>query len=435
MNRAPSATPAPATRRLVLVGVLLLALNLRPAAVSVGAVLAEVRADLGLTPATAGLLTSLPVIAFAVFGAAAPWAARRIGLHRVVLIALVLVGGGLLVRGLVDAPALFLLVSLLTLGGMAMANVLMPSLVKRHFPDRVGAVTSLYTTVLSLGLTAAFVLTVPISEAFGTWRAGLGGWAVLALVAVVPWLALQRDRRTPAAVGMSTEPPTPARAIGFTDVARTRLGWAMAAFFGLQSMLAYAVFGWFATLWRDAGFSAATAGLLVGLLTATSVPMSLWLPRLVARSERQGLIITAVVLCYPVGFLGLAIAPSSLAVLWAVLVGVGTSVFPIVLVLIGLRSRTAEGTAALSGFTQSVGYLLSAVGPLGVGLLHGRTDGWAVPLAAMAAVSVPVLLVGWYVVGRAPLEDELRRPDGATDQSPRGGVGATNEATAASTEE
>lgn len=404
-------TPPAASTRLVLVGVLLLALNLRPAAVSVGPVLAEVRDGLGLTPVTTGLLTSLPVLAFAVFGAVAPWAASRLGRHRLVLLTLLLVGGGLLVRGLVDDPAVFLLVSLVTLGGMAVANVLMPSLVREHFPDRVGAVTSLYTTVLAIGLTAAFVVTVPVSEAFGSWRVGLGAWAVLPVVAAVPWLVLQRTRRATATGPASHEPAyaaAPARAIGFTDVARTRLGWAMAALFGLQSMLAYAVFGWFATLWRDAGFSPSHAGLLVGVLTATSVPMSLWLPRLVARSERQGLIITAVVLCYPVGFLGLALAPATLPVLWAVLVGAGSSVFPIVLVLIGLRARTTEGTAALSGFTQSVGYLLSAAGPFGIGLLYGRTDGWVVPLAAMTVVTVPIVALGWYVVGRGPVEDELR---------------------------
>ncbi|MCY7395430.1 MAG: MFS transporter [Nocardioides sp.] len=400
--------------RLVLLGVLLLAVNLRPAAVSVGPVLAEVRADLGLTTATAGLLTSLPVLAFAGFGAVAPWAARRLGLHRVVLLALILVGTGLLVRGLVGQQVPFLLVSLLTLGGMAMANVLMPSLVRRHFPDRVGAVTSLYTTVLAIGLTSAFVLTVPVADAFGTWRAGLAGWALLALVAVPAWVLLQG---VPRASAPAADAP---RTIGFADVARTRLGWAMVLFFGLQSMLAYAVFGWFATLWRDAGFSASTAGLLVGALAATSIPMSLWLPRLVARSAHQGWIVTAVVLCYPVGFLGLALEPASLAVLWALLVGVGSSVFPIVLVLIGLRARTPEGTAALSGFTQSLGYLLSALGPFGIGLLYGASDGWVVPLAAMTAVTVPLLAVGWYVVGQGPVEDQVARLDRAARTAPLG---------------
>jgi CP family cyanate transporter-like MFS transporter len=399
MSRRPSPAPR-GTSGLVLVGVLLLAVNLRPAAVSVGPVLAEVRAGLGLSDAAAGLLTSLPVLAFAGFGAAAPWAARRLGLHRVVLLALLLVGTGLLVRGLITSGVPFLVVSLLTLGGMAMANVLMPSLVRRHFPDRVGAITSLYSTVLAVGLTAAFVLTVPVADAFGSWRAGLACWAVLAFVAAGVWFFLQGEGHLPARGG--------ARAIGFIDVARTRLGWATAVFFGLQSMLAYAVFGWFATLWRDAGFSASTAGLLVGLLAASSIPMSWVLPRVVAASSHRTWILAGVIACYPVGLIGLAVAPASLAVLWALLVGVGTSTFPIVLVLIGLRARTPDGVAALSGFSQSVGYLFSALGPFGVGVLHGLTDGWTVPLLAMCAVTVPLLAAGAYVIAQGDVEDQVR---------------------------
>ena len=143
-----------------------------------GPVLAEVRAGLGMGAASAGLLTSLPVLAFAVFGALAPALASRIGLHRVTLLALVCVIAGLGTRVLVDHEASFLALSMLALAGMAVANVVLPSLVKLHFPDRVGLVTAIYTTALSIGLTAALWLTVPISDALGDWRGGLGAWAV-----------------------------------------------------------------------------------------------------------------------------------------------------------------------------------------------------------------------------------------------------------------
>ena len=189
---------------------------------------------------------------------------------------------GLLGRSLVDHEAAFLALSLLALGGLAMANVLIPSLVKRHYPDRIGTMTAVYTTALAIGLTSAFVLTVPVAQAFGSWRAGLGAWAVLAFLAALPWLGLaSHDTPDPDSV------PSPNRAIGFRDVARTRLGWAMAAFFGLQSLMAYAVFGWFATLWRDAGYSAAQAGALVGVVAATSIPLSAWSPRAIARPGNQ----------------------------------------------------------------------------------------------------------------------------------------------------
>ncbi|HJR40374.1 MAG TPA: MFS transporter, partial [Nocardioidaceae bacterium] len=191
-----------AEKILVVVGIVVLAFNLRPAAVSVGPVLDELTSGLGMTPTTAGVLTTLPVLAFAAFGAIAPWLARRVGVHRVTLVSLAAVVVGLGVRSRVDSVPIFLLLSLLGLAGMATANVLLPSLIKLHFPHRVGLLTAIYSTALAMGLTAASVLTVPIALQFGAegWRWGLFAWAVTALVAALPWIALIRHDRTPPEV-------------------------------------------------------------------------------------------------------------------------------------------------------------------------------------------------------------------------------------------
>ncbi|RYP85725.1 MFS transporter [Nocardioides guangzhouensis] len=363
----------------------------------------EVRDGLHMAPATAGLLTSLPVLAFALFGALAPWLATVVGVHRVTLGALLCVVVGLGGRALVDSSLPFLALSMLALAGMATANVLLPSLVKLHFPDRVGQVTALYTTALAIGLTSALTLTVPISEAAGGsdgWRWGLGTWAALALVAALPWLRLvAHDQHTPRTGG----------AVRLRDVGRTRLGIAMAVFFGLQSLQAYAVFGWFATLWRDNGFSPTTAGLLVGLVAGVSIPLSLWLPAAAARRDDQRLLLTVVMVCYPIGYAALLVAPQALAVPAAILVGIGACTFPLILVLIGLRSRTPAGTAALSGFTQSLGYLLAAAGPFAVGVLHEATDGWTASLLLLMALCVPQIALGRYVARPAYIEDQLPR--------------------------
>ena len=382
----------------VLAGILLLSLNLRPAAVSVGPVLEELRDGLDMGPASAGLLTSLPVLAFAVFGALAPAAAARVGPHRVTFLALLAVVVGLAGRAVVHHEASFLALSLVAVGGMAMANVLIPSLVRLHFPDRIGLLTALYTTALAVGLTAAFLLTVPVADAFGGWRYGIGIWAVLAAVAAVPWFGLvRRDQALDA----------PVRDVSYGDIARTRLGWAMTLFFGLQSLMAYAVFGWFATLWRDAGFGAGTASALVGIVAAMSIPLSLLLPQVVARPGDQRWVLVVVMSCYPVAYIGLLVAPHGLAVLWAVVLGAALTTFPIVLTYIGLRTRTAGATAALSGWTQSTGYLIAAIGPFGVGVLHEATDGWTVPLLLLTALSVPLFVVGLYVGKPAHIEDQL----------------------------
>ena len=389
-----------ARRALVVLGIVLLAVNLRPAAVSVGPVLADIRHGLGMGSVSTGVLTSLPVFAFATFGALAPRLARLVGVHRLTLLALLGVTAGLFARSQVHGVPAFLLLSLLALAGMATANVLLPSLVKLHFPDRVGLMTAVYSTALAVGLTGASVLTVPIGHAYGGWRNGLVTWALTALVAAVPWVGLVvHDRRLPEERGR----------VGLLDVARTRLGWLMAVFFGLQSLQAYSIFGWFAQVYRDAGFSDSTAGLLLGAITGISIPFSFVVPNLAARMTDQRLLLCAVMACYPVGYLGLVVAPHGGALVWALFVGVGTCTFPLILTLIGLRARTSVGTAALSGFTQAAGYLVAVVGPFGVGRLHDLSGGWTLPLVVLTLVNVPQLLVGLAVARPAYVEDELGR--------------------------
>ena len=392
-------TSARRTAALVLVGLVLLSFNLRPTAISVGPVLAEVRDAFSMSGATAGLLTSLPVIAFAAFGALAPAAAHRIGIHRVTLLAILAAIAGLVGRVLTRQETVFLLLSLVALAGMAMANVLLPSLVKLHFPDRIGRVTAIYTTALSIGLTSALVLTVPISDAFGGWRSGLGAWAVLAVLAAVPWLSLiAHDRH------LETAP----RSIRFVDVARTPLGVAMALFFGLQSLQAYVIFGWFPQLWRDSGYSATVAGLLAGVVAGMSIPLSLWLPNVLARSEDPRRLMLTVIAAYPVGYIGLMVAPYALAPVWAVVLGVAAATFPLILTLIGLRARTPEGTAALSAFTQSTGYLVAAIGPFLIGVVHDSSGGWNLPLLILLLLALPLFALAAYVARPRYVEDQLR---------------------------
>ncbi|WP_134739826.1 MFS transporter [Nocardioides sp. 503] len=397
--------PAPesrAARILVLVGIVVLAFNLRPAAVSVGPVLDEIRDGLSMSGTEAGVLTSLPVLAFALFGGLAPRFARAVGSHRLTLLALLSVVVGLFFRARMENVLPFLALSLLALAGMATANVLLPSLIKAHFPDHTGLMTSIYSTALAIGLTLASVTTVPISEATGGWRDGLATWAFTAAIAALPWLALIRHDRPQGDPDRAGHAP-----ISLLAVARTRLGLGMALFFGIQSLQAYAIFGWFAAIFRDSGYSATQAGILLGVVTGVSIPLSFVIPTLAARMPDQRPLVWAILSCYPVGYLGMILAPYEGAYLWAVLVGIGTTTFPLILTQIGLRSRTPAGTAALSGFTQSTGYLLAALGPFGVGLLHDVSGGWTVPLVALTVLTVPLVAVGLSVSRPAYIEDEL----------------------------
>ena len=175
------------------VAVLLLAINLRPVVNALGSVIPELRDATGLPASTTGLLLSMPTLAFAVTGLTAPALAARIGAHRTVVVALTALLIGQLVRAAVPGvPALFA-GSLLALAGIAVANVLMPGLVRLHFPDRIPLVTAAYTTLLTIGGAAAAGLTLPVQRSLGgDWRLGIGLWAATAAIALIPWLLLIR---------------------------------------------------------------------------------------------------------------------------------------------------------------------------------------------------------------------------------------------------
>ncbi|WP_419248919.1 CynX/NimT family MFS transporter [Streptomyces canus] len=421
----------PATRawavRLVVVGIVLSALNLRPAITSLGALLEEVRDGLGMSGSVAGLLTSVPPLCFAVFGVMAPRLARRFGAGAVVCAGMVAITAGLLIRPYTGSTAGFLAASALTLMGIAVSNVLMPVIVKRWFPDRVGSMTGLYSMALALGTAAAAAVTVPVTEALGgSWQSGLTVWAGLAAAAVLPWIPLVRDRgaapvEREAVQGVSrhvharvdgagpirqaharVEPPT-------LRITRSRTAWALAVFFGLQATAAYITMGWIAQIFRDAGVSAGTAGLLLAVTMVMGVPLAFVIPRVATRLPHQGPIVIALGACGLAGYAGLYLAPAAGAWAWAVLLGVSNCAFPLALTMVGMRARTGAGVAQLSAFAQSTGYLISIPGPLLVGVLYQHSGGWGLPIALMVGLMVPQMAVGVLAGRDRTVEDEAAR--------------------------
>ncbi|MDM4722021.1 MFS transporter [Micromonospora sp. WMMA1363] len=386
---------------LVLVGMLLVAVNLRAAVTSLGALLDEVRTGLGLSGAMAGLVTTLPTIAFAGLGALTPWLVRRVAPARVLVVAMLALAAGQVLRVVTGSALVFVLTSALALAGIAVANILLPMLVKQHFPGRTGLVTGAYTMALTVGTTVASASAVPVAHAFGSWRVGLGIWAGLAAVAVLPWvpLALRAGAVTWRAARTAT---TTTR----VRPARTRLGWAMAVYFGTQSLSGYAIMGWLAQLFRDAGYRPETAGLLLAGVTALGVPIALLMPTLAGRMRTLRPLVLSLTAASTLAYLGLALAPHGGAMLWVALLAVGQGAFPLVLTTIGLRARTAEGTVALSAFAQSVGYVIAALGPLLVGVLYEATAGWTAPIGFLLAALTVQTGAGLVIARPRYVEDE-----------------------------
>lgn len=456
-TKTESATPATRawTTRLVVVAIVLTALNLRPAITSLGALLEEVRDGLGMSGSVAGLLTSVPPLCFAVFGVMAPRLARRFGPGAVVCAGMVAIAAGLAIRPYAGNTAGFLAATALALMGIAVSNVLMPVIVKSWFPERVGSMTGLYSMALALGTSAAAAVTVPTTDALGgSWRSGLVVWAGLAVVAVLPWIPLVRvrgavsgvpaqrgpsvsaperrtadggsapERRTAGSgsaqerrpVGGDSDPQGPSSGSGSVRhapdglrITRSRTAWALAVFFGLQATAAYITMGWMAQIFRDAGVSAGTAGLLLAVTMVMGVPLAFVIPRLATRLPHQGPIVVALGVCGLAGYAGLYLAPAGGAWAWAVLLGVSNCAFPLALTMVGMRARTGAGVAELSAFAQSAGYLLSIPGPLLVGVLYQHSGGWGLPLALMAGLMIPQIAVGILAGRDRTVEDEAAR--------------------------
>ncbi|MBW5422648.1 CynX/NimT family MFS transporter [Streptomyces sp. BG9H] len=400
--------------RLVIVGIVLAALNLRPAITSLGALLEEVRDGLGMSGTLAGLLTSVPPLCFAFFGVMAPRFARRFGPSAVVCVGMAAIAAGLVIRPFLGGTAGFLAGTALALMGIAVSNVLMPVIVKRWFPERVGSMTGLYSMALALGTALAAALTVPMTDALGgRWQTGLAVWAALAVVAVVPWIPLVRDRSAAAATPEHISATVRQEDSGLR-ITHSRTAWALAVFFGLQATAAYITMGWMPQIFRDAGVPAGQAGVLLAVTMAMGVPLAFVIPRVATRLPHQGPVVAVLGACGLTGYAGLYLAPAGGAWAWALLLGVSNCAFPLALTMVGMRAKSSVGVAKLSAFAQSTGYLISIPGPLLVGVLYQHSGGWGLPIALMAGLMVPQIVVGTLAGRDRTVEDEVAARAGAS---------------------
>ncbi|MGI9823313.1 MFS transporter [Agromyces sp. Marseille-Q5079] len=391
-----------AGRTLALVGIVLVAFNLRTAVASLSPIITQLEVDIPLNPTLVGLLGMLPPLCYAVFGIVTPLFAKRLGLEPTLVIALAALTVGLLGRGLAPDALWLVAASTLTFAAIGVGNVLLPPLVKRYFPDRIGVMTTIYVTAMSVSTFVPPLIAVPVAEAAG-WRVSLGEWAIIAALSLVPWIALLVHPRRQAPAVM----PEEAERGLLRYAVRSPLAWAITITFTVSGFNAYALFAWLPSMLPDlAGVSAAEAGALLSLYAAMGLPAGLLVPIVAAKYGRVRLLVGISVFSLVAGYLGLLLVPSVATWLWVALAGLGPLLFPLSLVLINLRTKSHSGSVALSGFVQSVGYLIVAVGPLLVGLVHDASGGWFWPLVILSATAVPAAVAGLVVSRPRMFEDE-----------------------------
>lgn len=383
---------------LIVLAVALISINLRPGATSVGPLLEEVRAALGLGPTLAGVITALPGFAFAVAGGAAVTLARKVGLSAGITLGVAAVVVTLLARVLTDSSLVFLVLTAIGLAGMGLGNVLVPAWIKAHSRDGGVRLMTIYGMGLTIGGALGPLLAAPIAGvAPGQWRGALGVWGLVALAALVPWVIISVKDRVHRRAGVKVT----------SRVWHSPTAIALTVLFGVQSMNAYVQFGWLPQIYRDAGLSATAAGALISIVTGLGILGGLIMPTVISRSRDMSAWMIGFGVLASAGYLGLLLAPSTVPWLWAVLLGLSGFAFPTAIALITARTRDPRITAQLSGFVQPVGYLLAGTGPFLVGLLHEFTGGWTLVLMLLMLTGVGITLAGIRVAKPVFVDDEI----------------------------
>jgi CP family cyanate transporter-like MFS transporter len=411
---------------LLTAGIIVLALNMRAAITGLPPLFPELHGALHLSAAAQSVLAAIPVLCFGVFSGLGAPLSRRFGEERVLGAALVLLAGGLLLRG--AAPSVLLLPGTVVAGAaIALLNVLLPSLVKRRRPDRAGLLIGLYLMALSTGAIAASLIAVPVYQAAGgssgAVRLTLGMWALPALIAAAVWLPQLRFRTQPAAIEPGVAEPGINQPEAVPDqpgpagrsrsmLARTPLAWQVTAFMGLQSLTYYATLSWFPTLFRDRGLSAVHAGTLLAVMNLGNAVTALLIPVLAHRRPDQRLLALITMIVTAAGLAGAAFGPLGASIPFVFLLGLGQGAsLGLGIFYTMARAPDPVTAASLSAFAQSIGYLLATTGPLLLGFLHTATGGWNVPVWVLLGIVALQLVSGW-LAGRARTVPALVLPAG-----------------------
>lgn len=369
---------------MMFVGLMLVALNLRPALTSVGPILTSIGDGLSLSSVGQGVLTTLPVLLLGLAAPLAPRAARKLGLERAVLVALIILGVALVARPYLGAGSLFLGTAVAG-GCIGVMSVLLPGIVKRDFPNSTSLMTGIYTAMLCAGASVAAGATEPLRIAFsGNWESALAFWAIPAVIAALVWWLQLNGKHVPKV------PSAPTKSM-FKD----KLAWQIAFYMGLQSSLAYTVFGWLPTILQDRGLAPVDAGLAASVSILMQVPTAIAAPWIASHMRDQRFMLVLVMLATLSGLCGSIYAPINGVWVWVVLLGMGQGgSFSIALTLLAVRARDAEAAARLSGMAQSLGYTMAALGPLCVGILHEKFDSWNVAGGFLALVAIGAIVAG-----------------------------------------
>ena len=384
-----------------------MALNVRTAVSSLSPIIPFIRDDFELSNLAVSFLGMLPPLGFALSGLIAPIITRRIGLEAALLTLLATIALGSVIRAVSGDWSLLSVGTMLALVGMGMGNVLLPVVVRKYFPDRIGSMTALYLVIVSIGAFSPPLIAVPVAEAAG-WRVSLGQWAVVALIASIPWLfALRQNKVEEPVVTQALTIPISVRHV---KIWKSPTAMAMVVIWAVSALNGYAIFAWLPQILMDeSGSTPAEAGILLALYAAMGIPAALSMPVLAVRYPNQAPLIYLSGILFFVGYGGLIFLPGFWYWAWVLLAGLGPILFPLNLALFNIRTRSQETLLRISGFAQGFGYLAAATGPLVIGVLHELTGTWTSSLWFLFLTAIPAMLAGRIIARQKTIDEELEQ--------------------------
>jgi len=370
---------------LLIIGILLIATNLRVALTSVGPLVDMIREDTGISNGAIGMLTTLPLLAFAMFSMLAPKLAGSFGINFILMLSLIVLVIGILVRSIDNIKLLFLGTFILG-SAIAMGNVLLPALFKQNFPYQIGLMTGLYTTVMNLFGALASGLSFPIAQHLNIgWRPTLASASILVIIAILLWIPQLADNRS-----FKTKRNTLTK-----NVWCSKNSWYITLFMGLQSLLYFVMLSWLPKIFVHYNLTSSEAGWMLSLMLIFTIPANFVIPIIFDQIKKQYLVIIFIVMITLSGLIGILIFGGFLAILWSALLGFGIGgCLSLSLSLVALRSTDTKQTSQLSGMAQSVGYILAAIGPVLFGVLQDLTNSWSVPIMVMIINCVLLFIAG-----------------------------------------
>ncbi|MDY5059241.1 CynX/NimT family MFS transporter [Staphylococcus simulans] len=387
---------------LIVLAMVFVASTLRAPLTAVGPVIDQIKDALAINNSVAGILTTIPLL---IFGIVSPFVSKvssRLTMSKTVFLSTILVIIALIVRVSGGFP-IFIIGTVLLGIGIAFGNVVLPSYVKWKFPLQIGLMTGLYSGTMNFTAGLGGGLSYPLSEA-GTYRLSLAFWLVFAIIAIILWVP-QMLSGTKQEKAMLAEAAKEEKKL--FKISRSKLAWMVAFMMGFQSMIFYTVVAWVPSILVDRGVDASTAGYLLMLNQFAQVPMTFIFPILASRMKNQKLLVTIVSAFFIIGFALFFSQSFTLLIIGMILAGFGMgSGFSLCMTFFSIRARTSDGSIALSGFGQSIGYFIAAIGPFLIGLLHDVTGGWISGIISLVTMGVLFYVFG-LLSSHGEVEDEL----------------------------